>query len=63
MKLRIQENSLRLRLTQKEIANLRDRGCVESFIAFPSGSALTYRLEDSPYPSRSPLLSTEARFN
>jgi len=49
MKLRIQENSLRLRLTQKEIADLRKRGCVESFIAFPSGTALTYRLEDSPY--------------
>ena len=34
MKLRIQGNSLRLRLTQKEVACLRDRGCVESLIEF-----------------------------
>jgi hypothetical protein len=47
MKLRIQGNSLRLRVTQKEVANLRDRGRVESFIEFSPGQALVYRLDSS----------------
>ena len=47
MKLRIQGNSLRLRLTQKEVAQLRDRGRVESFIEFAPGCALVYLLEGS----------------
>jgi hypothetical protein len=47
MKLRIQGNSLRLRLTQKEVAQLRDRGRVESFIEFAPGGALVYLLESS----------------
>jgi hypothetical protein len=47
MKLRIQENSLRLRLTQKEVAHLRDRGRVESLIEFSPGQQLVYLLESS----------------
>jgi len=47
VKLRIQGNSLRLRVTQKEVAQLRDRGRVESFIEFAPGRSLVYLLESS----------------
>jgi hypothetical protein len=47
MKLRIQGNSLRLRLTQKEVAHLRDCGRVESLIEFSPGQRLVYLLEGS----------------
>jgi uncharacterized protein DUF7009 len=47
MKLRIQGNSLRLRLTQKEVAQLRDRNRVESSIEFGPGRTLVYNLEGS----------------
>ncbi len=48
MKLRIQGNLLRLRLTQKEVALLRDHRPVESAIQFPSRRALSYSLASSP---------------
>ena len=44
MKLRIQGNSLRLRLTQKEVALVRNRGLVESLIEFAPGRSLVYLL-------------------
>jgi hypothetical protein len=47
VKLRIQGDSLRLRLTQKEVAQLRDRGRVESLIEFLPGQELVYLLEAS----------------
>jgi hypothetical protein len=46
MKLRIQRNSLRLRLTQKEVAPVRT-GRVESFVEFAPGQSLAYLLEGS----------------
>jgi hypothetical protein len=48
MKLRIQGNSLRLRLSQKEVARIRDGGHVESFIEFAPGRSLIYLVENSP---------------
>jgi len=48
MKLRIQGNSLRLRLTRKEVAQLHDSGRVESCIEFAPGQALAYAVEGSP---------------
>lgn len=48
MKLRIQGNSLRLRLTQTEVARLHASGHVESCIEFAPGRVLTYALEGSP---------------
>ena len=45
MKLRIQGNSLRLRLTRSEVEILRDGGEVSDTISFRSGAALTYRLQ------------------
>ena len=47
MKLRIQGNVLRLRLTQKEVACLHDHNLVESAIQFPSGRAFRYVLVSS----------------
>jgi len=48
MKLRIQGNSLRLRLTQKEVTRVRNQGLVESVIEFAPGQSLAYLLEGSP---------------
>jgi hypothetical protein len=48
MKLRIQGNSLRLRLTQKEVALVRNHGLVESHIEFTPGHSLAYLIEGSP---------------
>jgi hypothetical protein len=48
MKLRISGNSLRLRLTRKEVAQLQDGGRVESRIEFAPGNSLAYVLERSP---------------
>ncbi len=48
MKLRIERNALRLRLTQREVAYFHDDKPVECVIRFPSGRALTYVLASSP---------------
>jgi hypothetical protein len=48
MKLRIQGNKLRLRLTQKEVGCLRDHGLVECAIRFPPSRALCYSVASSP---------------
>ncbi len=42
MKLRIKDNSLRLRLTQTEVARLGDRGSVEAAIRFSEDHVLGY---------------------
>jgi hypothetical protein len=47
MKLPIQGNLLRLRLTQKEVARLHDHNVVECAIQFPSGRAFSYLLASS----------------
>lgn len=49
MKLRIQGNSLRLRLAPSEVAKLRETGSVQSFIEFGSSLAMTYSLEASSH--------------
>jgi hypothetical protein len=45
MKLRIHENSLRLRLTQKEVAQFRHSGRVDAAISFAPGRVLSYSIE------------------
>jgi hypothetical protein len=47
MKLRIQANSLRLRLNQAEVTLLRDGGHVESSVEFAAGCSLSYLVEGS----------------
>lgn len=49
MKLRIQGNSLRLRVTQKEVVQLCDSGRVEASIELAPGRPLLYALESSPH--------------
>lgn len=50
MKLRIRDNSLRLRLTRSEVEKVRNSEAVEATIQFgPPQSQLTYRLESNPH--------------
>ena len=48
MKLRIRDNSVRLRLTQGEVDDLRDNGVVSARTAFPGGRDFRYEVESSP---------------
>ena len=45
MKLRLQGNSLRLRLTRSEVVRLDGHGTVEEAASFGSGGRLTYRIQ------------------
>ena len=48
MKLRIRDNSVRLRLTRGEVDALRDDGLVTARTGFPGGRQFKYVLESSP---------------
>lgn len=48
MKLRIKDNSVRLRLTRGEVDELRDSGIVSAKTGFPGGRSFQYRVESSP---------------
>ena len=48
MKLRIRDNSIRLRLTQKETDTLNRQGIVAARTRFPGGRSLEYAVESSP---------------
>ena len=48
MKLRIRDNSIRLRLTRGEVDLLRAEGLVEARTEFPGGREFHYVLESSP---------------
>ena len=48
MKLRIRDNSVRLRLTRGEVDCLRTQGVVASATGFPGGREFQYRVESSP---------------
>lgn len=45
MKLRLHDNSLRLRLSQSEVARLHDTGKVEDLVVFQPGNELLYSIE------------------
>jgi len=47
LKLRIQDNSVRLRLTRSEVDRLSRDGSVSAAISFPGGSSLEYSVESS----------------
>ncbi len=51
MKLRLHAGSLRLRLSQSEVARLDEVGRVEDSVEFSPGSELTYALEAGNMPS------------
>ena len=48
MKLRIRDNSVRLRLTRSEVDALREEGLVEARTDFPGDIGFRYVLESSP---------------
>ncbi len=48
MKLRIRDNSVRLRLTQGEVDTLRSDGILSARTGFPGGRDFQYVLESSP---------------
>ena len=48
MKIRIKDNSIRLRLTRGEVDTVRDKGVVVSHTGFPGGRQFSYALESSP---------------
>ena len=48
MKIRIKNNSIRLRLTRGEVDTMRDNGVVTSVTGFPGGRQFKYSLESSP---------------
>lgn len=48
MKLRIRDNSIRLRLTQTEVDRLKREGLVSAQTGFADGSVFGYSLESSP---------------
>jgi len=51
MKLRLHAGSLRLRLSQSEVAQLEESGRVEDSVEFAPGSHLRYALESGASPS------------
>ena len=53
MKLRLRQNSLRLRLNQKEVAFLASGSALEEGVAFPNNSRLVCRLFTTPGSSAS----------
>ena len=48
MKLRIRDNSIRLRLSQTEVTTIRTEGIVGGRVTFAGGARLIYCLESSP---------------
>jgi hypothetical protein len=48
MKLRVHDNFLRLRLSQSDVAQLRDEGSVEERLTFSAGQALIYSISTAP---------------
>jgi hypothetical protein len=48
VKLRIRDNSVRLRLMRGEVDTLRDEGIVRARTAFPGGREFVYEVESSP---------------
>ena len=48
MKLRIRDNSIRLRLMRGEVATLQSEGLVSASTAFPGGRMFRYVVESSP---------------
>jgi hypothetical protein len=50
MKLRIRGNSIRMRLSRRDLEMLVSSGAVEERLSFPSGQMLGYRLERTATP-------------
>jgi hypothetical protein len=48
VKLRVLDNTIRLRVTKSELTHVAEHGWVESAVQFGGGAALIYRLESGP---------------
>jgi hypothetical protein len=48
VKLRVRDNSIRLRLSQSEVQTLRNEGLVSAALNFPGGTVIDYVLESTP---------------
>jgi hypothetical protein len=48
VKIRIKDNSIRLRLSRGEVDTMRDNGVVTATTGFPGGRQFSYSLESSP---------------
>ena len=59
VKLRIRDNSVRLRLTRREVDALRDCGEVFASTSFPGSRELLYRVESSPASVRAAALFSD----
>jgi hypothetical protein len=55
MKLRIQDNTIRLRLNRREVGEFETAGRVEAFLDFPGGRRLMYVLENGGGPGMDAL--------
>lgn len=60
MKLRMHSNSVRLRLSQSEVAALGESGRVEESVAFAPGRALRYSLECAEIAAPEAMLESNA---
>lgn len=59
MKLRIRDNSIRLRLTRTEVDTLSSAGRVCARVSFPGGAGLDYTIESSTVTARPAALFSE----
>ena len=63
MKLRIHGNTLRLRLSQKEVTQLGESASVEDSVDFAAGGSLNYSVERGPVAAVDAILTgTSIRF-
>lgn len=61
MKLRIQGNSIRLRLSRSEVARVQRKGRIAEAVSFPGGARLEYCLETSGASDRAEARLAGAR--
>jgi len=61
MKLRIRDNSIRLRLSRSEVDRLRDDGIVKARTTFPGGREFRYDVESSPAAIRPGAFLSDGR--
>ena len=61
MKLRLLDDSIRLRLSRSEVVAVHEQGIVESQTRFPDGSVFTFALEAPPNASEASASYTSTR--
>jgi hypothetical protein len=59
LKLRLLDDSIRLRLSRGDVSDAHEKGVVEAQTRFPDGSALNFALETSTMPEASAAFAAE----